>query len=59
MEEERCIYIIISKLGSAYFVFVSTFYSMIEALGKAYQKPILESFCDALIREKDKRVCYH
>jgi hypothetical protein len=28
MEEERCIYLIISKLGSAYFVFVSTFYAM-------------------------------
>jgi hypothetical protein len=28
MDEYRCIYLIISKLGSAYFVFVSTFYSM-------------------------------
>jgi hypothetical protein len=56
MEEERCIYIILSKLGSAYFVFVSTFYAMREALGKAYQKPTLESFCDALIREQDKLV---
>jgi hypothetical protein len=56
LEEERCIYIILSKLGSAYSVFVSTFYAMREALGKAYQKPTLESFCDALIREKDKLV---
>jgi hypothetical protein len=29
---------------------------MREALGKSYQKPTLESFCDALIREKDKLV---
>jgi hypothetical protein len=56
MEEERCIYIILSKLDSAYFVFVSTFYAMREALGKAYQKPTLESFCDALIREQDTLV---
>jgi hypothetical protein len=41
MEEERCIYLIISKLGSAYSVFVSTFYAMREALGKSYQKSTL------------------
>jgi hypothetical protein len=37
-------------------MFVSNFYSMHEALGAAYQKPSLENFCDALIREKDKLV---
>jgi hypothetical protein len=56
MEEENCIYPILSKLGSAYYLFVSTFYAMREALGKAYQKPTLESFCDFLIREEDKLV---
>jgi hypothetical protein len=56
LEEECCIYIILSKLGSVYFVFVSTFYAMREALGKADQNPTLESFCDALIREQDKFV---
>jgi hypothetical protein len=56
LEEERCIYIILSKLGSAYFVFVSTFYAMRESLGKSYQKPTLESFRDALNREQDKLV---
>jgi hypothetical protein len=56
MEEELCIYIILSKLGSAYFVFVSTFYAMREALGKAYEKPTLDSFCAALIREEYKIV---
>jgi hypothetical protein len=56
MEEECFIYLILSKIGSAYFVFVSTFYAMREALGKAYQKPTLESFCVALIREADKIV---
>jgi hypothetical protein len=56
MDEEHCNYIIISKLGGAYFMFVSTFYSMSEALGESYQKPTLESLCDALIREQDKLV---
>ena len=56
LEEGCCIYIILSKVGSAYYVFVSTFYAMIEALSKAYQKPTLDSFCDALIREQDKLV---
>jgi hypothetical protein len=56
MEEERCIYLILSKLGSAYFVFVYTFYAMREDLGKDYQKPTLESFCATLIREEDKLV---
>jgi hypothetical protein len=56
VEEECCIYIILSKLGSAYYVFLSTFYVMREALVKSYQKPILDSFCDDFIREKDKLV---
>jgi hypothetical protein len=56
LEEEHCIYIILSKLGSEYFVFVSIFYAMREALGKYYKKPTLESFCDAFIREQDKFV---
>jgi hypothetical protein len=56
MDEECFIYLILSKPGNEYYVFVSTFYSMREALGKAYQKPTLESFCDACFREKDKLV---
>jgi hypothetical protein len=56
MEEEHCIYIIFSKLGSAYSVFVSTFYATREALGKDYEKPTLESFCASLIREEDKLI---
>jgi hypothetical protein len=52
MEGECCIYIILSKLGSAYSVFVSTCYAMREALGKAYEKPTLESFSASLIREE-------
>jgi hypothetical protein len=54
MKEPCCIYLILSKLGSAYFVFVSTFYAMKEALGEAYVEPILESFCTSLIREEYK-----
>jgi hypothetical protein len=51
MEEECCIYIILSKLGSAYYLFVSTFYAMREALRKDYQKLTLYSFCVFLIRK--------
>jgi hypothetical protein len=56
MKEERCIYLILSKLGSAYSMFVSTFYAMKEALGKAYVQPTLESFCTSLIRKEDNLV---
>jgi hypothetical protein len=56
MEKEHCIYLILSKLGSAYSVFVSTFYATREALGKYFQKPTLESFFAALIREEDKLI---
>jgi hypothetical protein len=56
MEEDHCIYLILSKLGNEYSMFVSTFYAMREALGKAYEKPTLESFCSSLIREEDKLI---
>ena len=56
-EEKQCIYHILSKLGLAYFVFVSTFYSMKESLTTvSYQEHSLESFCDSLIREQDKLI---
>ena len=56
-EDKQCIYHILSKLGPAYSVFVSTFYSMKESLPAAsYQEPSLESFCDSLIREQDKLI---
>jgi hypothetical protein len=56
MEEEYYIYLILSKLGCAYYVLVSTFYAIREAVGTAYKKPTLEYFCVALIREEDKLV---
>jgi hypothetical protein len=56
MEEECSIYLILSKIGSAYSVFVSTFYAMIEALGTTFKKSTLESFFSDLIREEDKLV---
>jgi hypothetical protein len=49
LKEDQCIYVILSKLGSAYSVFVFTFYATREALGSAYKEPSLESFCDSLI----------
>ena len=56
-EDKQCIYHILSKLGPAYSVFVSTFYSMKESLNAtSYQEPTLESFCDSLIREQDKLI---
>jgi hypothetical protein len=56
IDEDHCIYLIMSELGTSYSVSVSTFYAMQEALGAAYQKLSLENFCDALIREQDKLV---
>jgi hypothetical protein len=56
LKEDKSIYVILAKLGSAYSIFVSTFYATREALGSAYKNLTLESFCDALIREQDKLV---
>ena len=54
-EDKQCIYHILSKIGPAYSIFVSAFYSMKESLTvSSYQEPSLESFCDSLIREQDK-----
>ena len=56
-KDKQCIYHILSKLGPTYSIFVSTFYSMKESLiAASYQEPSLESFCDSLIREKDKLI---
>jgi hypothetical protein len=33
MKDDQCIYVILANLGSAYFIFVSTFHSTREALG--------------------------
>jgi hypothetical protein len=52
LEEERCIFNIILKLGTAYSMFVNNFYAMREDLGKSYQKTTIETFCDSLIRVK-------
>jgi hypothetical protein len=54
LEDDQCIYVILANLGSAYFVFVFTFYVIRESLGSAYKEPTLESFCDSLIRQQDK-----
>jgi hypothetical protein len=50
LKEDRCIYDILSKLGSAYYVFVSTFYATREALWSIYEEPSLDSFCDSPIQ---------
>jgi hypothetical protein len=49
LKEDRCIYVIIVKLGSSYSIFVSTFYATREDLGSVYKQPSLESFYDAPI----------
>jgi hypothetical protein len=56
LKEDRCIYMIISTLGSAYSVFVYNFYVTRETLGSAYQNHSIESFCDYFIKEKDNIV---
>jgi hypothetical protein len=56
LKEDRFIYVIVSNLGSSYYVFVSTFYAIREALESAHKERSLESFCDALIREQYKLV---
>jgi hypothetical protein len=56
MKEDRCIYVILAKIGSGYIVFVSTFYSTREALGSYYKEPSLEYFCDSMIQEQYKLV---
>jgi hypothetical protein len=54
LKDDHCIYVILAKLGTTYFVFVSTFHATREDLGDSYNEPTLDSFCDSLIREKDK-----
>ena len=41
---DRCIYVIFSKIGSAYSIFVFTFYATREAIGSDYQTPTLDFF---------------
>ena len=44
-EDKQCIYHILSKLGPAYSIFVSTFYSMKESMNAAsYQELVLNHF---------------
>ena len=56
-EDSNLIYSILTKLGPAYSVFVSTFHSTREAFicqGTDYKAPSFDSFCDSLIREQEK-----
>eukprot|EP00253_Pinus_taeda_P027041 PITA_27041 len=56
-EDSNLIYFILTKLGPAYSVFVSTFHSTREAFicqRKDYKAPSFDSFCDSLIREQEK-----
>ena len=55
--DSALIYCILSKLGPAYSVFVSTFHYTREAFisqGTYYKSPSFDSFCDSLIREQKK-----
>jgi len=56
-QDSNLIYSILTKLGPAYSVFVSTFHSTREAFisqGQDYKSPSFDSFCDSLIREQEK-----
>jgi len=44
MKDDQCIYVIIVKLNSAYYVYVSTFHFTGEALGASYTIPLLSIF---------------
>eukprot|EP00253_Pinus_taeda_P009176 PITA_09176 len=58
-EDSNLIYSILTKLGPAYSVFVSTFHSTREAFicqGTDYKVPSFDSFCDSLIREQEKQL---
>jgi hypothetical protein len=49
ISEYRCIYVIISNLGSAYSIYLSTFYDTREDLGSVDKKPSFQSFCESMI----------
>ena len=56
-EDGSLSYSILTKLGPAYSVFVSTFHSTREAFisqGKDYKSPSFDAFFDSLIREQEK-----
>ena len=56
-EDGNLIYSILTKLGPAYSMFVSTFNSIREAFisqGQDYKSPSFDAFCDSLIREQEK-----
>lgn len=56
-EDGSLIYSVLTKLGPAYSVFVSTFHSTREAFisqGQDYKSPSFDAFCDPLMREQEK-----
>ena len=52
MKEDRCIYIILSKLGNAYSVFISTFMSLETLQGVLTKIPLLSLFVMLLLERK-------
>ena len=55
-EESRQVLSIMSKLISAYSIFVSTFHSVRLATSKSYTMPSLKEFMESLIFEQDKLI---
>jgi hypothetical protein len=51
-KDGQCIYNILAKLGSVYFISISTFHSTREDLGAPYKPYTLEDFCDSLLEGK-------
>jgi hypothetical protein len=47
LQEDRCLYVILARLGSAYSILYLSFMPR-ESLGSAYKEPSLESFFDSL-----------
>jgi hypothetical protein len=52
--DEKCIFLILSKLKGPYHIFSSAFYSTMDALGSEFKMPSFEILCECLTREQSK-----
>jgi hypothetical protein len=50
--DEKCIFLILSKLKCPYHIFSSSFYSTMDALGCEFKVTSFDLFCERLTREK-------
>jgi len=55
-EEKQMVLTILSKLGPEFFVFVSTFHTVIFTSGATWKMPSLEDFIESLTQEQTKLI---